>query len=259
MSTISHYWQHLKPQRLLRALLPSHCALCLGACADQLCPACRAHYFSRRVARCQQCGLPHHASQCAACLRLSPAYDATIVGADYLPPVDQLVLSLKFGHRLALAQLFAELLRDALLQTQSGQAGPPRLALPDLLLPVPLGQQRLAERGFNQALEIARPLARALGIPLAPRVLLRERDTGAQSLLHTRQRAHNVRHAFALAPGAHTRIAGHHVALVDDVMTTGATVNELAALLKRYGATHVTILVFARTPPPEPPALDGKR
>lgn len=250
MPTLATYWQHLQPERLLRLLLPSHCALCLASCPAQLCAACQQAHLSQHLARCLQCGLPGAATPCGLCVQQLPAYDATVVAASYLPPVDQLVLALKFGHNLALANLFAHLLRDAMLQTQSNHLHQAILPLPDLLLPVPLGRQRLSERGFNQALEIARPLAHALGIELRAQLLLRERDTDAQARLHTRQRARNVRHAFALAPGAHEHIVGRHIGLVDDVMTTGATLNELAATLKRYGATRVTNLVFARTPPP---------
>lgn len=253
MPGTTHFWHHFKPAHLLRRLahsvLPSHCALCMTACAEQLCAACHRAYFSCHKARCQQCGLPSTTAHCAQCLQQLPAFDATIVATDYEPPADQLVLALKFGHRLALAPLFAHLLRDALLQQQAARPGDAPLPLPDLLLPVPLGPQRLRERGFNQALQIARPLARALGIALHSRWLLRARETGAQSLLHNAQRSRNVQLAFALAPQALAGIAGHHVGLVDDVMTTGATLNEVAALLKRHGATRVTNLVFARTPP----------
>lgn len=253
MPGTTHFWHHFKPAHLLHRLahrvLPSHCALCMAACEEQLCTPCRHAYFSCHTARCLQCGLPSQAPHCAQCLQQLPAFDATIVAADYVPPADQLVLALKFGHRLALAPMFAHLLRDALLQQQATRPGYAPLPLPDLLLPVPLGPQRLRERGFNQALQIARPLARALGIALHARWLLRARDTGAQSLLHPAQRNKNVQHAFALTPEAHAGIAGHHVGLVDDVMTTGATLNEVAATLKRHGATRVTNLVFARTPP----------
>ncbi len=251
MPGAAHFWQHLRPAHLLRVLahrlLPSHCALCMTPCAEQLCLPCRNAFFSRYIPRCQQCGLPSSASHCVTCVRHLPAFDATIVATDYLPPADQLVLALKFGHRLALAPLMASLLRDALLQQQAVHGS--QIALPDLLLPVPLGAQRLRERGFNQSLQIARPLAHALGIELHANWLLRERETGAQSLLHPAQRSQNVRHAFALTVQAHAGISGRHVALVDDVMTTGATLHEAAATLKRHGATRVSNLVFARTPP----------
>ena len=155
-------------------------------------------------------------------------------------PLDQLVLQLKFGGRLALAALFARCLRDAVLQQ-------PGFVLPALLCPVPLGPRRLAERGYNQALEIARPLARALGVTLHPRLAQRVHETQAQSRVSPEQRRDNIAGAFAISDGA--LVDGRHIGIVDDVMTSGQTLNELAATFKRYGAARVTNLVFARTPP----------
>ena len=183
--------------------------------------------------------------RCGACLSQPPAFDATIAAADYVPPVDQLVLALKFAGRLALAPLCARLLRDAVLSDARPQQ--PRQSLPTLLLAVPLGEGRLAARGFNQALEIARPLSRSLGIELQARLALRDRETVAQSLLHPDERQHNMRGAFGLCAGADVR--GRHIGVVDDVITTGATLQEMALLLKRHGAARVTNLVFARTLP----------
>lgn len=180
---------------------------------------------------------------CGDCIKQPPAFDATVVATDYAAPVDQLVLTLKFGSRLALAPLFADMLRDALLQNPTEQ-----IALPAILAPVPLGPQRLAERGFNQALEIAKPLARSLGIPLDAKLLTRVRDTRAQALLHPDERHKNIHKGFIVSDHAMDRIRGQHIGVVDDVITTGETLNELAATLKRYGAARVTNFVFARTP-----------
>jgi len=118
---------------------------------------------------------------------------------------------------------------------------------PSLLTVVPLSAQRLVTRGFNQAHEIARPLARALGIPLEPQLAVRVRDTAAQSMLPPKERRKNIRKAFTVAPTAIDRIRGQHVGIVDDVMTTGETLGELAATLKRFGAARVTNFVFARS------------
>lgn len=177
---------------------------------------------------------------CGACLSAPPAFDATVAAVDYAAPLDQLVLRLKFGACLPLAPWCARLMRDAALAR-------PGLALPDLLLPVPLGAARLAERGFNQALEIARPLAAALGVALHPRLAMRTLETSAQSGVAPRDRARNVRGAFGLQ--APELVAGRHVGLVDDVMTSGHTLAELAAVCKNFGAVRVTNFVFARTPP----------
>jgi ComF family protein len=179
-------------------------------------------------------------ARCGECLRAPPAFDATVVAADYSPPVDRLVLALKFGSQLALAPLFARLLHEA-------WPGEGKLPMPDRLTAVPLGRQRLAERGFNQALEIARPLSRALGIVLDPHAIARLRETRAQTLLHPDERHENIRHAFVVPAGAMARVHGRHIGIVDDVITTGETLNEVAATLKRFGAVRVTNFVFART------------
>lgn len=181
------------------------------------------------------------AETCGACLKHAPAFDATIAAADYAPPIDQLVLALKFGGRLELASLFARMIRDAL--STSGEC-----IRPTLLTAVPLGGRRLSDRGFNQALEIAKPLARALGMPLNARLIVRQRDTEAQTLLSPDKRRKNIRGAFAVPEDAAQLVRDCHVAVVDDVLTTGETLNELAATLKRAGAASVTNLVFTRTP-----------
>jgi ComF family protein len=244
LSHLRHWSQRLIAR--LPAAVPSSCALCGGTGDDAICDGCHIRFFSRRRHRCMQCAIPlpetsaAETTLCGECLKQPPAFDATIVAADYAPPIDQLVLGLKFGGRLALAPLFARMLRDALLQEQ-------RRDLPALLTAVPLGAQRLAERGFNQALEIARPLSHALGIRLDPYMVSRLRDTDAQALLHPDERHRNIRHAFIVSNDAIDRVRGGHVGVVDDVITTGETLNELAATLKRFGAARVTNFVFART------------
>ncbi len=236
------------PQDLLARLpaaLPGLCALCGSNAAGSLCGGCHARHFGNGQPRCRQCAalLPGSAREdtvCGECLKKPPAFDASIVAVDYAPPVDQLVLALKFGHRLALAPLLARLLHDAILQAGGS-------ALPEVLTAVPLGTRRLRERGFNQALEIAKPLSRVLGVPLDASVAARVRETQAQSLLPPDERHRNVRHAFVVPGNAAERLGGKHVGVVDDVITTGETLNELAACLKRFGAARVSNFVFART------------
>jgi len=232
------------PRMLLRVLLPSSCALCGAVQEAAVCRACSLAYAAAGRPRCPCCANPAAAGdtdrRCGACLADPPAFDATVAACDYAAPLDGLVLGLKFSARLALAPWMAQRLQDAVVVS-----GTP---LPDLLCPVPLGPRRLVERGYNQALELARPLAKGLGIPLAPRLLERVLETAAQSGVTPGERRRNVRGAFALANGQ-VALDGRHVGVVDDVMTSGHTLDELAGVLKRAGAARVTNFVFARTPP----------
>jgi ComF family protein len=238
-------WRRLAQALLPHTLLPSSCALCGAACDGAVCRPCNAQFVAR-APRCPRCANPSGAfdagRECAACLKERPAFDATLAGADYRAPLDQLVLQLKFGGKLALAPWFAEVLRDAVLEQ-------PGFLLPQVLCPVPLGPQRLVERGFNQALEMARPLSRHLGIALCERLAVRVLDTRAQSGVAPDQRRRNIRGAFAVSPQQLAMVRGRHIGVVDDVMTSGHTLSELAATLKRSGAARVSNFVFARTPP----------
>lgn len=247
MSGPLRLWSHRWPRALADMLLPCSCALCGETAPAVVCAPCRRRYAGAGGPRCPCCANPLGAQEpagqrCAGCLADPPAFEATVAAVDYAAPLDTLALRLKFGAQLPLAPWFAEQLHEAVLAH-------PGWPLPELLCPVPLGPQRLAERGFNQALEIARPLAASLGLPLAPRLLVRSIDTRAQSGVAPSERADNIRGAFALAGAAPEPVAGRHVGVVDDVMTSGHTLNEVAATLKRAGAARVSNLVFARTPP----------
>jgi ComF family protein len=214
-------------------LLPQDCFLCAAPSHDRLlCPACATSLPYLTAERCPVCALPTPGSNvCGACLKQAPHFDATQALFRYEFPLDRLVQSLKYAHRLA----SADFLGQALAQL-------PTLLRPDLILPVPLAPARLAERGFNQALEIARPLARALGVPLAISHIHRRRDTAPQASLPWKERRQNIRHAFECTMD----LAGKTVLVVDDVMTTGATLDELARTLKAHGAARVENRVLAR-------------
>lgn len=229
---------------LRQTLLASHCAVCGSASITTVCPACTADFLRHDTPRCRSCAnaVQPGTTNCGRCLATRPPFDATIVAADYTPPLDRLVLQLKFAQALPLATWFAHMLRDAI-------AADATFIVPDMLCPVPLGDRRLIERGFNQALEIARPLAASLGIALYPTLALRITETRAQSSVSPAQRRRNIQNAFALSPEAVCLVRGKHIGLVDDVMTSGHTLAELAALFKRAGAARVSNLVFARTPP----------
>lgn len=244
MMHLRQIW-HKSWRASLTQLLPCSCALCHAQNPDVICATCLTTYFSVDVCRCQQCGLsmPPAANtpRCGDCLQNPPAFDNTIVACDYEAPQDRLVLSLKFGHHLALAPVFATMLRDAILHQKQQD-------LPDFLCVVPLSQKRLTERGFNQALEIARPLAQQLGIPLQPQALHKTRETAKQSSLAPEARMRNVKNAFIPDEQLLQTIKGRHIGIVDDVITTGMTLHEIATMLKRFGARKVSNYVFARTP-----------
>lgn len=224
-------------RRLSQAVFGGRCFLCRGAAGGVLCKACDADLPRLADARCPRCAGPSpEGAACGRCLARPPAYDATVAALSYEFPADVLVQALKFRGELALAPLLGALLAAAL----------PADPRPALLVPVPLGAARLRARGFNHALEIARALARGTGLRVAPRIAERVRDTPPQFDLPFEARARNVRGAFR----CREPLEGAEVAVLDDVMTTGATLEELAATLKRAGAARVVNWVVARTPAP---------
>lgn len=229
-----------KIKKSISYLIPSTCLLCEAEGEQLICSGCFAQFFSATINRCVSCALPIfvHDTHCGVCLKNPPAFDSTTVACDYVAPFDQLVLALKFGHRLAVASAIADLLARAVVKE-----------IPDLFIAVPLSSQRLAQRGFNQALEIAKPLAHKLDRPIYSNLLRRVRDTQAQTLLHPDQRQKNILHAFSPNNDYADKIRGRHIGVVDDVMTTGATLHEIATCLKQHGAARVSNIVFARTPP----------
>ena len=218
--------------RVLSVLLPQECVLCGARSGDALlCAGCADTLPPLPAPRCPVCALPApDGGICGACLKSPPAFDACLAVWRYAFPVDKLIQALKFEHRLALAGFFAAAMLEG-----------PRPG-GDLLIPVPLSPQRLKERGFNQAVEIARPLAQALGIPLRRDDCKRTLETVPQTSLPWKERRRNVKHAFE----CQADLAGKAVIVVDDVMTTGATLDEFARTLKQQGASRVTNWVVAR-------------
>lgn len=215
-------------------LFGGSCFLCRGEAAALLCAQCDADLPRLDAAAlCPRCALASPGGAvCGRCLAQPPAYDATYAALAYAFPADVLVQSLKFRGELALAPLLGSLLLRCI---PGGSA--------DYLLPVPLSPERLRSRGYNQALEIARALADA-GARLAPGLCVRRRDTAVQMELPLDEREKNVRGAFECP----RLVAGATVAVLDDVMTTGATLQEIASTLKRAGAARVVNWVVARTP-----------
>jgi len=224
---------------VLSGLLPGVCALCGGPSdGGAVCEGCLRD-LTRVGWACRQCGAPVSGGRlCGRCVQEAPPVDRTVAALAYVGPARQLVHALKFQAQLPIARSLGEVLA-AEVQSQGGVAV-------EFLVPVPLHLHRLRERGFNQAREVAAVLCERLGVALAgPHTCRRRCATTPQSrLTGTRARRRNVAGVFAASPGA---FSGRRVALVDDVMTTGSTVYELARAVRAAGAEWVEAWVCCRT------------
>ena len=223
---------------MFRFLYPAHCLLCSGegARGRDICGSCFGELpWNRRP--CPRCAapLPPDAEDrlCGNCLKSLPAWDEAKSPLTYAYPVDRLIQRFKFDGDLPVGRLLAELLADYLA------AGSEK---PDYLVPVPLHPSRLKERGFNQAAELARPVSKKLKIPLRLDVCQRVRATDVQSKLDASERKKNLRDAFAVKQS----VDGKHIAILDDVVTTGTTVEALTRALKDAGAAKVSVWSVAR-------------
>ncbi|MBC7705887.1 MAG: ComF family protein [Rhodoferax sp.] len=225
----------------ISAQLPSQCAVCHAWPAQPVCEACVVR-FAQPTPRCRTCALPvvGGIEQCGACIRLPPPLDACVAAVAYEYPWSRLIVEFKFAARPGWAASFATLLRSAPWVE-------PALENADLIVPMPLSTQRMRQRGFNQAYELARQLAPG---KKGQGLLLRILDTPPQSALKRAERLHNVRQAFAVEPLRLAELAGAKVVLVDDVMTSGASIYAAADTLRRAGVAHITGMVLARADPP---------
>lgn len=224
----------------LGLLLPAQPCLLCGAMSHHgaWCGACDAALPYLSAAHCPACALPTlDGAVCGRCLKKKPFFDHTAAAYAYTFPLDQLVQALKFNEQLQLANALADKLAQRITTR------------PDCIVPMPLHPARLRERAYNQSLELARRIAQRLDIPLLPHACLRVRDTPPQSALKWKERGQNMRKAFACAEN----FTGKHVAMVDDVMTSGASLNELALALRRAGASEISAWVVARTLPHDRP------
>lgn len=208
------------------------CVLCGSMSRDGLwCRACDADMPYLKTPHCPVCAHPTPNGEiCGHCLENPPQFSRTQAVFSYRFPADHLIQSLKYDEQLALAQVFAEKLLPLCVQED----------LPDYIVPMPLHPARLKQRGFNQAQLIAAPLARTLHIPLLN--CQRLRDTASQTSLPWKARSANVKGAFS----CDRDLTGKHIALVDDVLTSGASLNELAAAVKKCGARDISAWVIAR-------------
>ena len=221
--------------------LPTQCAVCRGWSARRICADCVQRHAAFKP-RCSGCaiGVPAGVQRCGTCITAPLPFAQAVAAVDYGFPWSGLVTALKFHAALDLCDGLAQLSADAVRH----HAAP----LPQLVLPVPLGAERQAERGMNQSWELARRVAARLQLRSHAALLTRRVETPHLADLPRDERARAIRGAFALAPGATASLRGTSVALVDDVMTTGATAAEAARTLLNGGATSVQLWVFARTP-----------
>ena len=236
MSILPHAIQHpfATALRFLgEHLLPGSCLLCGVDCQAALfCSACLADLPAHDGPQCLQCAEPNsHGNVCSDCRKNSPHYDQVIAHFRYEFPVDRIIHALKYGHQLAIARWLGE----ALLTH-------PAIDGHDCIIAMPLHPERIRERGFNQSIEIARTISRTTKQPLLLDILKRSRPTVPQTRLSPKERQSNVRGAFECSED----LTGRSILLIDDVMTTGASLGECARILKLHGARRVSVAVAAR-------------
>ncbi|OGS75736.1 MAG: phosphoribosyltransferase [Gallionellales bacterium GWA2_55_18] len=222
----------------IKHFLPAQpCVLCGSMSREGLwCAACDDTLPYLDAAYCPSCALPTPTGEiCGQCLKHPPLFAHTTAVFGYTFPLDKLIQAMKYGEQLALAYAFAEKLAHRIDKTE----------LPDCIIPMPLHPAKLRERGFNQSQLLAAKTACGLGIELLPNACQRVRDTLPQSALPWKERKKNMRDAFC----CDADLTGRHVALVDDVLTTGASLNALAGAVQKRGADRVSAWVVARTLP----------
>lgn len=232
----------LKP--IASTFLRAHCFLCVASQTQKygLCQGCLNDLTWLPINSCPQCGLISDGNLCGSCIRSPPYFDATHAVFLYAYPIDAMIQRYKYSESISLSHTFGQLLCEKIRLTNNFD----RI---DLIIPMPMHPTRLKERGFNQALEIAKVLdsllcknkTRKLDYNSAERQTL----TPPQASLPLKQRAKNIKGAFKI----NKDLSGKRIAIVDDVMTTGASLNELTKTLKQAGATHVECWVIARTLP----------
>lgn len=223
--------------------IPGRCWLCdlsLACPAWGLCSRCIAAIPALQPA-CPQCGLPAAGGidPCGRCIHKPPPWDRLVCVADFTPPLRGLIHDLKFNAQPGLAPALARLLLLKILYARYEQ----QLVLPHSLVSVPLHHRRAFSRGYNQSALLAAPLARWLSLPYSRATLARHRASQPQHLLSAHRRQANLKDAFSVE----IPLTGHHIAIVDDVVTTGSTVAEIARLLKKQGAATVQVWCLCRT------------
>jgi len=227
-------------RKLIQDIIPTYCVCCLSITRGlPICQAC-IHELPWNESACYQCGLPIETRKkptlCGACITRTPPFNHTLALFAYQAPIIKFITQLKFNRELLYAKLLGNLLASQINTNRRYNS------LPECIIPVPLHRKRLRQRGFNQALEIAKPIAKKLLLPIDYKTCLRDKNTQPQSELPAKKRHQNVKNAFTLKKN----FSASHVAIVDDVMTTGSTVKALSNTLKTHGVKHIEIWCCAR-------------
>jgi ComF family protein len=231
--------QSLIRSKLLQLLFKQHCLMCVASTNNgySLCKACLDSLPLTPNPACQQCGLGSQGTICGNCLKHPPYYDATTALFSYTFPTDAILQHYKYSNAIYLSKTFGHLLADEVLDDDI-----------DMIIPMPLHPARLKERGFNQSLEIAKIIAEQLNLPLDSKSCRKIKNTPPQASLPLKERIKSIKGAFEMNPeSSYNQINGKHIAIIDDVMTTGASLNELAKTIKKSGAAKVSCYVLART------------
>lgn len=218
-------------------LLPQVCVLCQEKSHERLCANCKK-ILPKINCCCKRCGreLPQPAEICGTCLRETPPFSRTVAPFHYAAPMDRFIIALKFNRQLIYAKLLGDLLAEDLIKYYE------KNPKPAVIIPVPLHAERLCERGYNQALEIAKPIAKALKIPVERYSCKRIKNTAAQTGLSAKERRQNVKQAFAV-----NHKISEHVAVIDDVITTGSTITEFCKVLRQAGANKIDVWCCVRS------------
>lgn len=231
---------HALLKQFAHAIFPNRCLLCEFNSEKLICKDC-FEILPRFKSNCRQCGLindtENNLTLCGQCISNPPPFNTTHSLFEYTAPISSLIWQLKFHGNLSIAKLLSDYWIDFISQKYASNS------LPELIIPVPLHHARLKERGFNQALEIAKPIGKYFHIPVDTRTCIRIKNTQAQSSLIASKRKNNLKNAFGLS----YPITAKHIAIVDDVMTTGNTVTEIAHLFKKAGVEKIDVWCCART------------
>lgn len=229
--------------------LPCFCEICARPAVNLLCEKCRLR-LAHNDKCCVQCAeeLPAtmgrvsapQSKRCGRCISNPPAFQQTFFAYDYNGPVAKLIQRFKFNEALILNHLLADMITSNLRAHE--------FPLPDALIPVPLHPARLKQRGFNQSFELAKSVGKTLNIAVHHALLIRTRNTPKQSGLNRKTRENNIKGAFRFQAGKDkASLAGKHLAIIDDVITTGSTTREVAKVLKRSGAGRISVIAVAKT------------